>query len=296
MPAPRAIGCALLALLICLTLTSCAHLPGGPVISDLPAPQTARQGLENRRLAVKSFAMSGEIDLKTPQGELHGDHVIIGQAPDRLRAEVLGPFGQPLLRVVVDGRRLSVLSFRENRAYVGAASRHNLARFLGLSLSPSEVFAVLIGAPPLLAQGSRARVSPVEGGEGVLLRLVEPGRQVSQGIVFDQGDFAVHRAWLEDADGRMNLETSTYRARCSRPWAHAILSSSRPAMAMAALCCLTNDESGAQPKAGPGPVRGEHPARAWRRCPCHDPPGVRRHAGPFGPLAAPAWAIRRSRI
>ncbi|MCF8031521.1 MAG: DUF4292 domain-containing protein [Desulfarculaceae bacterium] len=208
MSASRAIGCALLALLLCLTITSCVHLPGGPTLSELPAPETARQGLENRRMAVKSFSMSGEIEVKAPQGELHGDHVIIGQAPDRLRAEVLGPFGQPLLRVVVDGRKLSVLSFRENRAYVGAATRENLARFLGLNLSPSEIFAVLIGAPPLLPAGSQAQVSPVEGGEGVLLRLVEPGRQVSQGLVFDQGDFAVHRAWLENAAGRMNLETS----------------------------------------------------------------------------------------
>ncbi|MCB2226559.1 MAG: DUF4292 domain-containing protein [Desulfarculaceae bacterium] len=208
MPVTRTIGYALLALMLCLALTSCIHLPGGTTLSNLPTPEAARQGLESRRLAVKSFVMRGEIEVKAPQGEVHGDHVIIGQAPDRLRAEVLGPFGQPLLRVVVDGRKLSVLSFRENRAYVGTASRENLSRFLGLSLSPGEIFAVLIGAPPLLPVGSAATVSPVEGGEGAMLRLVEAGRQVSQGLVFDPGDFVVSRAWLEDASGRVNLQTS----------------------------------------------------------------------------------------
>ena len=208
MPSCKALGCVLPALLLCLALTSCLHLPGGPTLSLAPEPAVVRQGLEERRLAVKSFVMAGEIELRAPQGELHGDHVIIGQAPDRLRAEVLGPFGQPLLRVVIDGRDLVVLSFRENRAYVGTASRENLARFLGLNLSPEEVFAVLVGAPPLLPADSQAQVSPVEGSDEFLLRLVEPGRQVSQGVMFDSSDFVVSRAWLEDSGGRLNLEMS----------------------------------------------------------------------------------------
>jgi outer membrane lipoprotein-sorting protein len=203
-----AIGCMLLALVLSLALTSCVHTPGGPTASLAPAPATARQGLEDRRLAVTSFAMSGEIELSAPQGELNGDHLILGLAPDRLRAEVLGPFGQPLLRVVIDGRRMSVLAYRENRAYVGPASRANLARFLGLSLSPAEVFAVLTGAPPLLPPPVRAEVTPVEQSGMALLRLVEPGGQAVQGLIFDPTDFAVSRAWLEGPGGKASLEMS----------------------------------------------------------------------------------------
>ncbi len=206
MPSTGALGSALLALLLVFTLTSCVLPPHGPVVGQGPAPPTARQGMEARRQAVNSFVMSGEIEVRAPQGELNGDHVVMGQAPDRLRAEVLGPFGQPLLRVVINGQRMCVLAYRENRAYVGAASRANLARFLGLNLSPSEVFAVLAGAPPLLPPTATAEVSPVEGSGDFLLRLVEPGRSLSQGLVFAPADFAVKRAWLEDATGRVELE------------------------------------------------------------------------------------------
>jgi len=206
MSSTSALGSALLALLLVLTFTSCVHPPGGPNISPAPAPPTVHRGMEARRQAVSSFVMSGEIEVRAPQGELNGDHVIIGRAPDRLRAEVLGPFGQPLLRVVIDGQRMGVLAYRENRAYVGAASRANLARFLGLNLSPGEVFAVLVGAPPLLPSTARAEVSPVEGSDDLLLRLVEPGRSLSQGLIFAPTDFTVKRAWLEDTSGRVELE------------------------------------------------------------------------------------------
>ncbi|MBU1276840.1 MAG: hypothetical protein KJ720_15800 [Proteobacteria bacterium] len=162
-----------------------------------------------RQQAVRSLILGGEVELKAPQGAVNGDHLIMGLAPDRLRAEVLGPFGQPLLRVVTDGRRMAVLSYRENRAYLGPATRANLARFLGLALSPGEIFALLAGCPPLLPAPAGAEVVPSDSGAGqALLRLVEPGGQVVQGVVFDLGDYAVERAWLESRGGGPSLEMS----------------------------------------------------------------------------------------
>ncbi|MBU4277910.1 MAG: DUF4292 domain-containing protein [Proteobacteria bacterium] len=205
----RAIGYMLLAVTLALTLSSCVHLPGGPTGSLLPLAQEVRARLEARQQAVSSLVLSGEVELVAPQGTLNGDHLIMGLAPDRIRAEVLGPFGQPLLRVVTDGRRMAVLSYRENRAYVGQASRANLSRFLGLALSPGEIFALLAGCPPLLPQPAKADVLPSDAGGGQkLLRLVEPGGQVSEGVVFDPLDYAVERAWLESRGNGPNLEMS----------------------------------------------------------------------------------------
>jgi hypothetical protein len=150
--------------------------------------------------------MSGALDLTAPQGELHGDHLILGASPDRLRAEVVGPFGQPLLRVVTDGIHLTVLAFRENRAYQGPASRANLARFLGLALSPAEVYAVLAGGPPLLPADAKAEVFPATLDSQALLRLLDSSGRVAQQVVFNRSDFAVQRAWLQEGQGRWGLE------------------------------------------------------------------------------------------
>ncbi|MCB2192071.1 MAG: DUF4292 domain-containing protein [Deltaproteobacteria bacterium] len=207
MPGLRAIGCMLLALTLALSLTSCVHLPGGPTASLLPVAQEVRARLESRQQAVYSLVLSGEVELVAPQGTLNGDHLIIGQAPDRLRAEVMGPFGQPLLRVVTDGERMAVLSYRENRAYIGHASRANLSRFLGLAMSPGEIFALLAGCPPMLPATVKAEVMPSDSGEGkALLRLLEPGGQVSEGVLFSTSDYAVERAWLESRGSGPSLE------------------------------------------------------------------------------------------
>ncbi len=198
----------LLALAFAFSLSSCVHLPGGPTASLLPSPQEVRERLTARQQAVSSLILQGEVELTAPQGALNGDHLIMGLAPDKLRAEVLGPFGQPLLRVVTDGRRLAVLSYRENRAYLGPASRANLARFLGLALSPGEIYALLAGCPPLLPPPARAEVTPSDSSNLALLRLLEQGGQVSEGLLFDPADYAVERAWLESRGGGTNLEMS----------------------------------------------------------------------------------------
>ena len=78
-----------MALVLSATLTSCMRLPGGPSMGVLPGAKEVEQHLQARRQAVKSFVMSGAVDLTASQGELHGDHIILGAAPSRLRAEVV---------------------------------------------------------------------------------------------------------------------------------------------------------------------------------------------------------------
>ncbi|WP_338606610.1 LolA family protein [Desulfoferula mesophila] len=209
MPGLRAISCMLLVAALALGLTSCVHLPGGPTASLLPVAQEVRARLQARQQAVSSFVLSGEVELAAPQGTLNGDHLIMGLAPNRIRAEIMGPFGQPLLRVITDGQKMAVLSYRENRAYMGRASRENLARFLGLALSSSEIYALLTGSVPLLPSTAQAEVIPSDSEKGMaLLHLVEPGGQVAEGVVFDPGDYAIRRAWLESRDRGPNLDMS----------------------------------------------------------------------------------------
>jgi len=191
---------ACLALLLGLA-SACAGLPtqtGAP--SALPSPQEVMSRLEARRVAVRSFALQGEIELKGPEGELYGDHLIQGIFPDRLRAEVLGPFGRPLLLVVTDGRRLVALDYQANRAYRGPASRRNLARFLGLGLSAGEIYALLSGSPPLIPAHQRRVIPGAEPGRAQL-RLLGPGDAVLESVTFELGDYTVLRAWLRRGDG-----------------------------------------------------------------------------------------------
>jgi len=186
--------------LSCL-LAACATLPQGPWVGPLPTSGQIMERLEARRLAVRSFVMQGTIQVKTPEDELYGDHVIKGVFPDHLRADVLGPFGRPVLTFLSSGNRLIVLDYRENQAFVGPASRQNVARFLGLALSPAEIYTILSGSVPLLPH-DKAQVAPAPEPGQAQLKLLGADGSISQAVVFSLHDFAVRRAWLEEWSGQ----------------------------------------------------------------------------------------------
>ena len=188
-------------------LAACATLPQPPRVGPLPTGQQVIERLEARRLAVRGFEIQGEIQVVTPDDELFGDHLIHGVFPNRLRAEVLGPFGRPILRLVSNGVRLVVLDYRENQAFVGAASRGNISRFLGLSLSPAEIYALLTGNVPLMPHKRAQVVFAPEAGQAQLNLLNAKGA-VSQGVVFNLSDFAVSRSWLRERTGRQRPGTA----------------------------------------------------------------------------------------
>ncbi|MCB2185746.1 MAG: DUF4292 domain-containing protein [Deltaproteobacteria bacterium] len=188
---------------LCYLLGACGPLPGGVQIGRPPEVAQVKASLEARRLAVQNFVMQGEVQIESPEGEMIGDHLIRGAYPDRLRAEIMGPFGRPLLLLVHDAGRLTVIAYRENRVYVGPASRRNLARFLGLALEPTQVYALLTGSAPYLA-GSVEEVSMAAPGQ-VRLTLAEPALGIKETLVANLTNYAVREAWLAQRDGGYSL-------------------------------------------------------------------------------------------
>lgn len=198
------IAAMLMAAALAYIMVACATLPGGPTVGVAPSPEQVVERLEARRQAVRSFVMQGELVAQSRRGELAGEHRITGRFPDRLRAEVMGPFDKPALLLVSDGARLTVLAYGENKAYVGPASRGNLGRFLGLALSPAEAYALLTGNVPLAGQDQDVRergqvALSSEAGKALLRFHQRAGAE--EGLIFSLGDHAVSEAWLGQAAG-----------------------------------------------------------------------------------------------
>ncbi|MCA1905573.1 MAG: hypothetical protein LDL11_03160 [Desulfarculus sp.] len=197
--ARRRLGRLMLAAVMAWLLTGCAVLPPPAMVGVLPGADQVRDRLEARRQAVKSFSLLGEIVAKGPGGEVAGEHRILGQYPDRLRAEIDGPFGKPALLLICDGTRLAVLNYGEGKGYLGPASRANLSRFLGLLLTPAEIYTLLSGSIPLLpAEGGQVFASSVPG-QAVLNLSDDAG--FKQGVIFSPGDYSVFQSWINDRDG-----------------------------------------------------------------------------------------------
>jgi outer membrane lipoprotein-sorting protein len=155
--------------------------------------------LQQRRKDIKTVAVKGGAHVVTPTENLYGDHVIIAQAPGQLRAEVFGPFGQPALVVVCNGVFLTIMDYQNNQAYKGAASTKNLSQFLGLELTPLEIFNTLIGIPALQDGNElRSEINP----DGLIhVTGQAPGRNGMLNLILEPDANLVQRAWLSaDAD------------------------------------------------------------------------------------------------
>jgi hypothetical protein len=107
--------------------------------------------------------------------------VLLMEKPARLRADVLGLFGQPALQVAVDKGQLAVHVVPEGRYLQGTATAANLARFTRMPLGVDDLVRLALYDVPLIPYGE----SSLHTNErGYLLRL-ETGRGDRQDLLFD---------------------------------------------------------------------------------------------------------------
>lgn len=107
--------------------------------------------------------------------------VLLMEKPARLRADVLGLFGQPALQVAVDQGRLAVHVVQEGRYLQGAATAGNLARFIRMPLGVDDLVRLALYDVPLIPYGESSLRTDKRG---YLLRL-EASRGDRQDLLFD---------------------------------------------------------------------------------------------------------------
>ena len=132
----------ILVLLAVAFLVSCAPVrPPAPTL----APLSAAELLQLLSVQGQRFqTLQGTVSLRMIHGgERHSvKQVLLLQRPDMFRAEVLGPFGQPVMTVASADDRLSAFIPGEARFYSGPATSENLYRLVRLPLEVKQTAAV----------------------------------------------------------------------------------------------------------------------------------------------------------
>jgi len=105
-----------------------------------------------------------KVRVQTAERSVSGTQVLLVERPDRLRAEMLSPFGTPLLVVAADGRDLGVWLPGENLYYSGSATPENLSRFTRLPLHAADLVDILLARPPVMAHRQLTAFSLPAGG------------------------------------------------------------------------------------------------------------------------------------
>ena len=160
---------------IILGASSCAStLYKEPIdVETVPAREWSReelfQSLTERAERFRSLRSLASVHYQGKDGRGKFQEAIVVQRPDRLRLETLSSFGV-LLVVTANGDRVAGYDPRENFFVHGKSSKENLARLTRIPLELREIAALLMGLPPVAAQGNW------EGKQNSLRRELPGGR------------------------------------------------------------------------------------------------------------------------
>lgn len=157
-----------------LFLAGCMPAPmlPQPVLNE----QVLLQRLQANASAFSSLRGMARIRTKDPNGSASARQVLLLAKPSRIRAEVLGPFGQPLLLLAALDGELRVLLPREQRFLQGAVTPQRIARFTRAALTAEQLVRLALYDVPLIIYEDSI-LSRHELGYRWLLSGVESQRQ-----------------------------------------------------------------------------------------------------------------------
>lgn len=203
-------------LIVFLLLVSCVPRPPAP-----PAPLPA--GLEERLLqqltensrAFRNLQGLAKVKVSREGKSMGATQVLLVEKPDRLRAETLSPFGQPVLLLATNGDELTVFVPGEGNFYRGAASPRNLQRLTRIPLRLADLVQLLLYDVPVIDFQEQELLAETDG-----FRLVLNGeRESRQELFFDRRlrlvkvDYLVgSELLLEVAYGRFDGDDEGYPA------------------------------------------------------------------------------------
>ena len=161
---------------------SCA--PVAPQATSLPESSLAKsrdpgelaKSLTQRIHQFQSLRTLATIYYWGSDGRAGFQEAILVHRPDRLRLETLSPLGAILI-VTVDADEIVGFHPREGLFYRGRSSKENLFRYTHIPLELGELTSLLMGLPPVAAQGSW------EEGDNSIYRELGGGER--ERIVFD---------------------------------------------------------------------------------------------------------------
>jgi outer membrane lipoprotein-sorting protein len=149
------------ALLLASSCAARAPRPGPEPRGRAPSPQEVVAELAGRDAALATFRGQAHLVYEGPQGTAKSSQMIVVQSPDRVRIDVMSPFG-PSYTVAADGDRLRAYDRGEKILYVGSTSPENLRRYTRVPLRVPVLARLIRGLPPMIPSSDAGHVTAGE--------------------------------------------------------------------------------------------------------------------------------------
>jgi hypothetical protein len=157
----------LLALILTLgaAATGC-HRSAPP--SRFPDAASLLSRLREEQSCSRGLVGEGKIDYFGKEGRVRGSLLFMASTPDRVRLDVVSPFGATISTLTSDGQKFALYDLRQRVFLHGPANACNLAQFTHVPMPPHALVSLLRGEPPLLKHRPEQATLDWEAGRYVI--------------------------------------------------------------------------------------------------------------------------------
>jgi len=139
-----------------------------PPASQFPNAQAALDRMRATSSCSRALTSDAKIDYFGEAGRIRGSLLYVVAAPDKLRLDVVSPFGATVSTVTSDGRDFAYFDLRQKQFLRGPANACNLGRFTHVPVPPGALVQLLRGEAPVLVHTPTAATIAWESGEYVV--------------------------------------------------------------------------------------------------------------------------------
>lgn len=178
-----------------LLVAACLLGCGSPPPSRFPSADAALERLHATYACARGVSAEAKLDYMGSSGRIRADVLYITQVVDRVRFDVVSPFGATLSTLSANGRNFSFSDLRERQFIHGPANACNLARFTRVPLAPHALGDLLRGDIPVLVHRPEQTRIAWEGDRYVL--EIQSTRGASQVLELEPYPDDFERPWGE---------------------------------------------------------------------------------------------------
>lgn len=139
---------------LAVPLAGCVHV--APPASAPPTADAALSRMHATFTCGNAVQANAKIDHFGAQGRVRGDLMLFAARPDRIRMDVVSPFGVALATLTSDGRRFGLTDLRDKVFYEGPARACNIARLTTVPVPGHVLVDLLRGEAPVLRHDASA--------------------------------------------------------------------------------------------------------------------------------------------
>lgn len=197
-------------LFLLILLANCTTVYKPPIqepLSDQSAKKVIAAILEQGK-KVFSFYAYGRLLSGAWYGQSEANMVTAGtKHPYRIKIEITQAWGQPILHILIDQKRLEVLSFKDKTLYLAPFTSETLSKFFPGDIGPEFIWGTLRGYPNLviydrLRSLRKDQISLFDGrDEAVEVIDLYPGSHLPKSVLFPDKEITMVFSDFQDDGG-----------------------------------------------------------------------------------------------